>query len=288
MTARVVPDDAAGRDAAIEVLRSGGIVALPTDTVYGIAVALETPGGIERLFHVKHRPADKGIALLLDSAEQASTIGVMGPAATALAAGCWPGGLTLVVERRTDRAFPGSLTGGAATIGLRVPDHDAPRALARGVGPLPTTSANISGVPGGTRRRRDPRPARGRDRPDPRWRSRARRARVDGRGLHRGGAARPSRRGNHRRATDRAPRGGRALGRGRVGRPDRLIADAWGRDQMSPDAAEFAVVGPRGGSVDVRERLATKPSALHAGRVVRPLAAGLPCERLYDSTRRGI
>ena len=66
MTARVVPDDAAGRAVAIEVLRGGGVVALPTDTVYGIAVALDTPGGIERLFQVKRRPVDKGIVLLLD------------------------------------------------------------------------------------------------------------------------------------------------------------------------------------------------------------------------------
>lgn len=147
MTARVVADDAAGREAAIGVLRAGGVVALPTDTVYGIAVALETPGGIERLFEVKRRPVDKGIALLLESADQASTVGVMGPAATALAAACWPGGLTVVVAQRADVPFPAVLTGGAATIGLRVPDHDAPRALARAVGPLPTTSANISGVP---------------------------------------------------------------------------------------------------------------------------------------------
>ena len=67
VSARIVPDDADGRAAAaIEVLRAGGIVALPTDTVYGIAVALDTPGGIERLFHVKRRPPDKGIVLLLD------------------------------------------------------------------------------------------------------------------------------------------------------------------------------------------------------------------------------
>ncbi len=147
MTARVVPDDGAGRDAAIAVLRDGGVVALPTDTVYGIAVAIDTPGGIERLFRMKRRPVDKGIALLLASAEQASSIGVMGPAATALAAACWPGGLTVVVERRPGVVFPESLSGGAATVGLRVPDHEAPRALARAVGPLPTTSANISGVP---------------------------------------------------------------------------------------------------------------------------------------------
>jgi tRNA threonylcarbamoyl adenosine modification protein (Sua5/YciO/YrdC/YwlC family) len=55
--------------------------------------------------------------------------------------------LTVVVPQRPDVELPAALTGGAATIGLRVPDHDAPRALARGVGPLPTTSANVSGIP---------------------------------------------------------------------------------------------------------------------------------------------
>ena len=145
MTARIMPDDVEGRSAAVEILRSGGIVALPTDTVYGIAVALDTPGGIERLFHVKHRPLDKGIALLLESATQAATIGVIGPGATLLADACWPGGLTLVVPQRTDVALPDVLTGVAPTIGLRVADHPAPRALAGAVGPLPTTSANVSG-----------------------------------------------------------------------------------------------------------------------------------------------
>ena len=147
MTARVVPDDAAGRAEAIAVLERGGVVALPTDTVYGIGVALGTPGGVERLFQVKHRAPDKGIMLLLADAGQAETIGEMGPAATALAGACWPGGLTVVVPRRPDVALPAALTGGAPTIGLRVPDHEAPRALARGVGPLPTTSANVSGLP---------------------------------------------------------------------------------------------------------------------------------------------
>jgi tRNA threonylcarbamoyl adenosine modification protein (Sua5/YciO/YrdC/YwlC family) len=85
--------------------------------------------------------------LLLADAAQAAEIGQMGPAATALAEACWPGGLTVVVPRRPDVSLPAALTGGAPTIGLRVPDHDAPRALARGVGPLPTTSANVSGLP---------------------------------------------------------------------------------------------------------------------------------------------
>ena len=59
----------------------------------------------------------------------------------------WPGGLTLIVARRPDVTLPDALTGRAATIGLRVTDHATPRALARALGPLPTTSANRSGYP---------------------------------------------------------------------------------------------------------------------------------------------
>jgi L-threonylcarbamoyladenylate synthase len=147
MTARVVGDSAAGRALAIEVLAAGGIVALPTDTVYGIAVALSTPGGLERLFAAKRRPPDKGIVLLLDDAAQAATAGAMTTPASALADALWPGGLTVIVPQRADLPWPSALTGGAQTIGLRVPDHPAPRALAAGVGPLPTTSANVSGLP---------------------------------------------------------------------------------------------------------------------------------------------
>jgi L-threonylcarbamoyladenylate synthase len=144
---RIVLDDAAGRAEAIGVLRGGGIVALPTDTVYGIAVALATSGGIERLFRVKDRPPEKGIALLLADADQAWGLGIATVAARRLAAAFWPGPLTLVLGRRPGIELPDALTGGAATVGVRVPDHDAPRALAAALGPLPTTSANRSGEP---------------------------------------------------------------------------------------------------------------------------------------------
>jgi L-threonylcarbamoyladenylate synthase len=153
MALRRVPDGPDGRLEAVAALRGGGIVALPTDTVYGIGVSLDTPGGIERLFAAKSRPPDKAIALLLADVEQAGEIGELAPAARALATAFWPGALTLVVPRRTDRALPAALTGGdlapgaIPTVGLRVPNHDAPRALARALGPLPTTSANRSGEP---------------------------------------------------------------------------------------------------------------------------------------------
>jgi L-threonylcarbamoyladenylate synthase len=148
MTRRLL-DRPDARAEAARVLARGGIVALPTDTVYGIAVSIDTPDGIERLFAAKQRPPDKAIALLIADAAQAMELGVLSDAATTLADAFWPGGLTLVLPRRADRPLPalGGDEAGMTTVGLRVPDHDAPRALARAVGPLPTTSANRSGEP---------------------------------------------------------------------------------------------------------------------------------------------
>lgn len=147
MTPLVVPDDPSGYAEAVRVLRSGGLVALPTDTVYGIGVALDAPRGIDRLFEAKRRPADRAIMLLLDSAGQAREVGAWPPAAARLAEAFWPGGLTVVVDQLPDAGLPAELTGGSPTIGLRVPDHACPRALAASLGPLPVTSANVSGMP---------------------------------------------------------------------------------------------------------------------------------------------
>ena len=85
--------------------------------------------------------------LLLDDTPPGGRAATMTPAAAALMAACWPGGLTVVVPQRPDVRCRAVLTGGSSTIGLRVPDHDAPRTLARAVGPLPATSANVSGAP---------------------------------------------------------------------------------------------------------------------------------------------
>ena len=145
MKPRVVADDDAGRAEAIQALRDGGLVAFPTDTVYGIAVRLDAPGGVEALFRAKRRPPDRGIVLLLGEASQASAIGQWPRGAAALADAFWPGGLTIVVSQPPEVPLPADLTGGTDTIGLRVPDHSTPRAIARAVGPLPTTSANRSG-----------------------------------------------------------------------------------------------------------------------------------------------
>jgi len=147
MTARLLPDDASGRAAAIEVLRAGGLVAMPTDTVYGVGVALAAEDGLARLFAAKERPLDRAIVLLVADVEQAASVGILSTTARLLAARFWPGGLTLVLPQAPGGRLPSVLTAGAATIGVRVPDHDTPKELARALGPLPVTSANLSGRP---------------------------------------------------------------------------------------------------------------------------------------------
>lgn len=147
MTAAIVPDDEAGRAEAIRILRDGGIVAVPTDTVYGLAADLAAPGSIARLFAAKRRPVDQAVVLLLADAGQAGGLAEWPPSAEALAAAFWPGGLTLVLPQRPGTRLPSELTGGRQTVGLRLPDHAAPRALAGALGPLPVSSANLSGMP---------------------------------------------------------------------------------------------------------------------------------------------
>jgi L-threonylcarbamoyladenylate synthase len=143
--ARLLPDDASGRAAAVATLRAGGLVAMPTDTVYGLGVWLEAPDGLARLFEAKDRPLDRAIVLLVADLDQAADVGVLTPAARLLAERFWPGGLTLILAQAPGARLPGALTAGATTIGVRLPDHDCPRTLARALGPLPVTSANLSG-----------------------------------------------------------------------------------------------------------------------------------------------
>ncbi len=145
MAARLLPDGPGTHVEAVALLRAGGIVAVPTDTVYGIAADMALPDAIERLFAAKGRPPEKAVAVLLADAAQAGELGVVSAAAAALASRFWPGGLTLVLPVRPDARLPRVLAGGAPTIGVRVPNHPTPRALAAALGPLPTTSANRSG-----------------------------------------------------------------------------------------------------------------------------------------------
>jgi len=132
--------------AAVTALRAGGLVAMPTETVYGLACALDALA-LDRLLEAKRRPRAKGITLLVDALDQAAPFAVMPAAARALEDRFWPGPLTVVLAVRPGAVLPGAVTGGTGAVGIRVPDHPVPRGVAREVGPLPTTSANLSGQP---------------------------------------------------------------------------------------------------------------------------------------------
>jgi L-threonylcarbamoyladenylate synthase len=144
---------AAAEPGAIEeataALRRGEVIAIPTETVYGLAV-LPTDTGIARLIEIKHRSTEKGIQLLVDSLDQVAAIAEVGDAAARLAEEFWPGGLTIVLRRKAGVPLPEEIGGGRPTLGIRLPDHDVPRALARVLGPLAASSANVSGEPDAT------------------------------------------------------------------------------------------------------------------------------------------
>ncbi len=128
---------------ALEVLASGGLVAFPTDTVYGVAASLAVPTGIDGLYEAKARAANKAIAVLIADLDQLALLTAgLTPSAQRLAERFWPGALTLVLPKRAD--LPANLSP-LPTVGVRMPDHSFARALIRAAGPLATSSANISG-----------------------------------------------------------------------------------------------------------------------------------------------
>ena len=124
---------------------AGGIVALGTDTLYGLAVDPFNRAAVSRLFEVKEREADRAMPLIAaDTSQVASHLGRLSPAAERLAARYWPGPLTLAVP--APAALPRDVTGGRTTVGVRVPAAEIARAVCAGCGkPVTATSANLSG-----------------------------------------------------------------------------------------------------------------------------------------------
>lgn len=146
MKTHVVSADRPGALAqAAAVLRAGGLVAFPTDTVYGVGAHALLPDAVARLYTAKVRPEGKAIPLLLaDAADIERVSRDLPPLAWRLIAAFWPGALTLVVPRSA--WLPDIVTAGGPTVAVRLPDHPTPRALARALGaPLAATSANLSG-----------------------------------------------------------------------------------------------------------------------------------------------
>ena len=144
MSAQTPEQRPAAVAAALAALRGGEPVAVPTDTVYGLAASASDPGAVHKLFQLKGRPAERRIAVLVADQSSAESLVLLTPRARRLAERYWPGPLTLVADRA-----PGapSHLGDDATIGVRVPDDEVVRAIAASHGPLAVTSANLHGAP---------------------------------------------------------------------------------------------------------------------------------------------
>ena len=120
---------------AIKILKSGGVVAFPTETVFGIGASIKFPAAIKRIYRIKKRPKNKPLQILVANLEQAKKLGKFNKKALELSQEGWPGPLTLVVYKKNSRS----------KIGLRVPAHKTVLALIKKCGPIAATSANTSG-----------------------------------------------------------------------------------------------------------------------------------------------
>jgi tRNA threonylcarbamoyl adenosine modification protein (Sua5/YciO/YrdC/YwlC family) len=133
-------------DEAVNVLSRGGLVVLPTDTVYGIAADAFTPPAVQALLDAKGRGRQMPPPVLIADVRVLDGLATDVPAgARALAEAFWPGGLTLIVRAQPSLAWDLGETRG--TVALRVPDHETARALLSRTGPLAVSSANRTGSP---------------------------------------------------------------------------------------------------------------------------------------------
>lgn len=147
MSKTIATDDPAAVALAADCLRRGGVITLPTDTVYGIAASLDSAPALQRIFEIKGRPIDKTLPILLASPDELSVVatGASEPWIE-LARHFWPGPLTVVLPARS--GLPIEVLGEGNTVGVRIPDHHFAReVIAAAGGALAVTSANRSGDP---------------------------------------------------------------------------------------------------------------------------------------------
>lgn len=146
MTTRTFGTDASGLAQAAGVLASGGLVAFPTETVYGLGVDARNSDAVARLYLAKGRPSFNPLIVHVASLAAAETFVEFDDTARALAQAFWPGALTLVLPLRADSDVSRLVTAGLDTLAIRVPDHPVAQGLMAAFGgPLAAPSANLSG-----------------------------------------------------------------------------------------------------------------------------------------------
>lgn len=144
--AAIIAPDAAGVTHAAETLRGGGLVALPTETVYGLAARADSDAAVAAIYRAKGRPDFNPLIVHVPDVARAEALAVLDERAHRLAAAFWPGPLTLVLPKRADAQLAAAVTAGLETVALRCPAHPVMRAVLAETGlPLAAPSANRSG-----------------------------------------------------------------------------------------------------------------------------------------------
>jgi L-threonylcarbamoyladenylate synthase len=147
-----VPATASAIEEAARIIRAGGLVAFPTETVYGLGADAREGRAVARIFEAKGRPRFNPLIVHVASFEAAAAHGVFTAEVERLARAFWPGALTLVIPRREDAGLSDLVSAGLPTVALRVPSHEIARALIRAArAPIAAPSANVSGRVSATR-----------------------------------------------------------------------------------------------------------------------------------------
>ncbi|QPC98688.1 L-threonylcarbamoyladenylate synthase [Qipengyuania soli] len=138
--------DAEGIARAAQILRDGGLVAVPTETVYGLAARADSDEAVARIYEAKGRPSFNPLIVHVHSVEQAARLAVIDQTARALMDRYWPGPLTLVLPRLPEAQIAAAVSAGLDTVALRMPDHPVMQALLSELDlPIAAPSANRSG-----------------------------------------------------------------------------------------------------------------------------------------------
>jgi len=147
VTIDVLPGDPPGLARLVELLRAGGVVGFPTDTVYGLAALASDERAVQRVFDIKGRPLSQPLVLMVSEPSLIHGLAEVGERERAYMERWWPGPLTLLLRARP-HLRPPLVRGEPPTVGVRIPDHPDALALLWAVeAPLATTSANRSGLP---------------------------------------------------------------------------------------------------------------------------------------------
>lgn len=135
--------------AAGEVIKQGGLVVFPTETVYGLGADGLSPAAVKKIFEAKGRPSDNPLILHVADLETAETIGEINPVARKIMKKFWPGPITVIVTKKD--IVPAEVTAGLDTVAIRMPENEVARLLIKAAGtPVAAPSANLSGKPSPT------------------------------------------------------------------------------------------------------------------------------------------